>query len=215
MRLPRRLILAAPAVLAAGPALAQGGAQGGAAASATPDPRMAERGIGRPEAPVRVIEFFSLTCSHCAAFHKETYPRVKRDLVETGTVRLVWRDFPLDRLALVAAQVARSLPAERYEPFIGALLTAQDRWAFTRGDPVEELAKMAALAGMSRAQFDAAARDEGLARAILEMRQTSEREFDVKATPSFAFQSGGRTRTQSGNLAFERFLQSIEEVRRA
>lgn len=205
-RLPRRTLLAAPALLAAGSALAQ----------TSPDPRLAERGIGRPEAPVRVLEFFSLTCSHCAAFHKETYPQVRRELVEAGAIRLVWRDFPLDRLALVAAQVARSMPAERYEPFIGTLLANQDRWAFTRGgDPLEELAKMAALAGMSRAQFDAAARDEALARAILESRQTAEREFDVRATPTFAFQHGGKSRTQGGNIGFDRFRLLVEEVRRA
>jgi protein-disulfide isomerase len=206
MRLPRRSVLAAAASLAAGPALAQ----------ATPDPRLAERGIGRPEAPVRVVEFFSLTCSHCAAFHKEAYPQVKRDLVESGAIRLVWRDFPLDRVALLAAQVARSMPADRYEPFIGALLASQDRWAFARGgDPVEELARMAALAGMSRAQFDAAARDEVLARAILESRQTAEREFNVRATPTFAFQHGGKSRTQDGNIGFDRFRQLVEEARGA
>ena len=205
MRLPRRSLLAGTALLATGPALAQ----------STPDPRLAERGVGRPEAPVRVLEFFSLTCSHCAAFHKETYPKVKAELVESGAIRLVWRDFPLDRLALVAAQVARSLPPERYEPFIGTLLTNQDRWAFTRGEPLEELAKMAALAGMSRAQFEAAAKDEALARAILEARQTAEREVNVQATPPFAFQQGGRTRTQGGNIAFDRFQSLVEEVRRA
>ena len=100
------------------------------APGAAADPRLGERAIGRPDAPVQVLEFFSLTCSHCAAFHRDTMPQVKQELVEPGTVRFVYRDFPLDRLALTAAAVARSLPAERYEPFVGALLAAQDRWAF-------------------------------------------------------------------------------------
>ena len=157
MRLPRRTLLAATA-LAVAPLAAR--AQG---AGAPPDPRLAERGIGNPDAPVKVIEFFSLTCSHCAAFHKETYPRVKKELVETGAIRLIWRDFPLDQIALTAAAaVARSLPAERYEGFIGALLSSQDRWAFTRGDPLVELGKMAALAGMSKAQYDQVEADEAL-----------------------------------------------------
>ena len=209
MHLPRRTFLTTTALAAIalplGPSLAL--AQGSG------DPRLGERGIGRPDAPVRVTEFFSLTCSHCAAFHRETFPRVKRDLVETGAIRLIWRDFPLDQLALLAAAVARSLPAERYEGFIGALLSSQDRWAFTRGDPVEELAKMAALAGMPRAQFDQVAKDDGLKRAILEQRQQAEREFSIQATPSFAF-VGRATRTQSGNMPFERFLQLVEEAKR-
>ena len=143
MRLPRRTLLAATA-LAAAPLVAR--------AQAT-DPRLSERGIGNPDAPVKVIEFFSLTCSHCAAFHRDTFPRVKRDMVERGAIRLIWRDFPLDQIALAAAAVARSLPAERYEGFIGALLSSQDRWAFTRGDPMVELAKMAALAKLGRGVY--------------------------------------------------------------
>jgi protein-disulfide isomerase len=188
--------------LAAAPALAQ-----------TADPRMAERGTGRPDAPVTVNEFFSLTCTHCAAFHRTTFPEVKRDLIETGAMRLVWVDFPLDQIALTAACVARSLPAERYEGFIGALLANQDRWAFTRGDPREELAKMAALAGMSRGKYDEVLADDGLKRAILAQRQTAEQQFNISATPSFSFR-GRKTVNQSGDMAFDRFKQLVEEARR-
>lgn len=196
MALPRRLVLAAP-LLAAAPALAQGA-----------DPRLGERAIGSAEAPVKVIEYFSLTCSHCAAFHKETYPRVKAELITPGQVRLIWRDFPLDRLALVAAAVARSLPAERYEGFIGALLGNQDRWAFTRGDPKEELGKMAALAGMPKATYEQVFADEGLQRAILENRARAEQEHRVQATPSFVFGN----RTESGNMTFETFARHVAEA---
>lgn len=214
MRLPRRTVLAATAATLAAsplasPALAQG--QG----IAPDDPRLAERGIGRPDAPVRVLEFFSLTCSHCAGFHRETFPQVKRQLVETGTVRLVWRDFPLDQLALTAAVIARSLPPERYEGFITALLSSQDRWAFISGDPIEALAKMAALAGMSRAQFDAARQDQALARAILEERLKAEQEFKVNATPTFVFQHGGRNKVQPGAISFDRFQQLVAEAKQA
>lgn len=209
MHLPRRTLLAAASSAATGLAAAPFAAR----AQSPVDPRLAERGIGNPEAPVKVIEFFSLTCSHCAAFHKETFPRVKRDLVERGAIRLIWRDFPLDQVALTAAAVARTLPAERYEGFVGALLSSQDRWAFTRGDPFVELAKMAALAGMPKAQFDQVQQDEALKRAILEQRMVAEKEFSVQATPSFSFQGGGTTRNQSGNMPFERFQQLVQEVR--
>lgn len=202
MPLSRRLLLAMPA-LAAAPALAQ-----------TADPRMAERGTGRPDAPVTVNEFFSLTCTHCAAFHRTTFPEVKRDLIETGAMRLVWVDFPLDQIALAAACVARSLPAERYEGFIGALLANQDRWAFTRGDPTAELGKMAALAGMAKPRFDEIVADAALQRAILEQRMQAEKEFSVSATPSFSFQGKGTPRNQSGNMPFERFQQLVGEAGR-
>jgi protein-disulfide isomerase len=211
--LARRTVFALAPTLLAAPSLAQGTAPAPAPAS---DPRLVDRAIGKAEAPVRVLEFFSLTCSHCASFHKEVFPQVKAELIATGRARLVWRDFPLDRLALVAAAVARSLPAERYEGFIGALLANQDRWAFTRGDPKEELAKMAALAGMNRATYDQVIADEALQRAILEGRARAEQEFQVQSTPSFNFGKGtGAGRNQSGNMPFDTFAGLVQEAAKA
>jgi protein-disulfide isomerase len=164
--------------------------------------RLAERSIGRADAPVTVIEYFSLTCGHCAAFHRDTWPRVKRELVDTGRVRVIFRDFPLDQLALAAAGLARSLPPERYEPFIAALFNTQERWAFSRSsDPREELWKIAALAGMSRETFEAALVDADLQRGILEQRVKGQQEHNVSSTPTFVFGS----RVVAGNIAFDRF----------
>ena len=204
----RRSILATATLLAASPLLARPALAQGA------DPRLGERGVGNPDAPVKVMEFFSLTCGHCAAFHKEIFPRVKRELVEPGAIRLIWRDFPLDQLALTASAVARSLPAERYEGFIGALLASQDRWAFTRNDPTVELGKMAALAGMAKPRFDEVVADAAFQRGILEQRMAAEREFSITATPSFAFLGKGAPRNQSGNMTFERFQQLAGEAGR-
>jgi len=174
------------------------------------DPRLAERFAGRAGAPVTVLEYFSLTCGHCAAFHRDTWPRVKRDLVDTGRMRMVFRDFPLDGVALAAAAVARSLPAERYEAFISTLFASQDRWAFGRGvNSAEELAKIAALAGMSRAQFDAAVADQALARGILEQRVRAQQEFNVASTPTFVF----GTRVVPGAIDFTRFAALVAETR--
>jgi protein-disulfide isomerase len=177
------------------------------------DPRLGERTTGQADAPVAVQEFFSLTCGHCAAFHRETWPQVKRDLVDTGKVRMIWRDFPLDRVGLVAAMVARSLPPERYEGFVGTLFANQDRWAFG-SDPLAELGKLAALAGMGRAQFEAVTRDEALARGVLEVRQMAEREYTIQATPTFVFKGRGAPITHSGNLPFDRFQERVAEAMR-
>ncbi|WP_149536593.1 thioredoxin domain-containing protein [Siccirubricoccus phaeus] len=204
--------LAIPALLLPGLAPAQGVGQGAAPGT---DPRLGERGTGPAEAPVRVQEFFSLTCTHCAAFHREVFPKVKAELVEKGAVRLIWRDFPLDRLALTAAQIARSLPEDRYEPFIGTLLANQDRWAFSR-DPLAGLAQMAALAGMPRPKFDEVAADDNLARAILEQRSIAEREYEIRATPTFSFRAGNRApHNQPGSISFERFQALVEEAKKA
>jgi protein-disulfide isomerase len=177
-----------------------------AAPTATTDPRLGERGSGNAAAPKVVTEFFSLTCSHCASFHNEVWPQVKAQLVETGQIRMVWRDFPLDQLGLAAAAVGRTLPADRYEGYISALFATQNRWAFTRGiDNKEEVFRIAALAGMTRATFDEAWGDETLHRGILELRLRAEREFNVQATPTFVF----GTRPVSGAITFERFVQEI------
>lgn len=200
MTTPRRtLLLAAPALALGVPALAQAPAA---------DPRLAERAAGQPDAPVTVIEYFSLTCGHCANFHRDTLPQVKRELIEPGRARLVFRDFPLDQVALTAAAVARSLPPERYEPFVGTLFQTQERWAFGQ-NPREELARMAALAGMPRAAFDAAVADQALQRAILEQRLEGQRQHNVNSTPTFVF--GGRT--VPGNIPFDRFASLVAETR--
>ena len=181
--------------------------------SAQPRPTTAggldERSLGRADAPVTAIEYFSLTCSHCGAFHRDTWPRVKRELVETGRVRMVFRDFPLDEISLRAHAVARSFPADRYEPFVSALFATQDRWAYARGvDHKAEIGKIAALAGMSADTFNAAWADDALARAILEARQKGEAEHQVSATPTFIIGA----QKLPGAISFERFEAAVREA---
>jgi protein-disulfide isomerase len=181
-----------------------------ASALAQEDPRLTERAIGRPDAPVTVLEFFSLTCGHCAAFSRDTHPRVKQELVDTGRIRLVYRDFPLDQLALAVAGLARSLPADRYSAFVSTLFATQDRWAFNRNADVRaELWKVSALAGMDRDTFDKAIVDAPLQRAILEQRAAAQREFNISSTPTFVFGS----RVVPGNIAFDRFASLVAETR--
>ena len=173
---------------------------------------MAERSIGRANAPVEVREFFSLTCSHCATFHRDTMPQVKKELIETGRLRFIFHDFPLDQIALTAAAVARSLPAASYEPFVAALLASQDRWAFARGvNTTEELAKMAALAGLGRAGFDAAVADEGLRTAILKARDEAGRTYGIDSTPTFVLNGpGAKNRKEAGARSYEDFARLVQ-----
>ncbi len=199
MTLHRRSLLTASAGLAA--SLAATGAEAQVAAD---DPRLAERSQGQADAPMVVQEFFSLTCSHCGDFARGTYPRVKAELIDSGRIRFVYRDFPLDQIALRAAGVARTFPGDAYFAFVAALFASQDRWAFARGvDHKAEIGRIAVLAGMPQATFDAAWADDALARAILEGAQRAEREFSIRATPTFVF----GTRTVSGNIPFDRFVQ--------
>ncbi len=178
MHLSRRTLLTA-AALATAPGLAPAFAQG-------TDPRMADRTLGQDTAPVTMQEWFSLTCTHCAAWSSEVFPEVKAKLIDTGKLRYIYRDFPLDQVALTAAMVARALPAARYEAFVANLLATQDRWAFARDvDSTAELFKRAALAGMPRATFDATVADQALRTAILAEQQRGADKYKIDSTPTF------------------------------
>ncbi len=150
------------------------------------DSPFGQRSIGSPQAPVTAVEYFSLTCTHCAHFATVTMPEVKPKLIDTGKLQIIYHDFPLDQVALMAAQVARCLPEEEYYPFISALFAGQDEWAFAPGiDYTESIFKYAALAGMDRATYNAALANYKLQAFILQGQKEAETLYHVDATPSF------------------------------
>jgi protein-disulfide isomerase len=169
------------------------------------DPR-AERFVGKADAKVTVGEYFSLTCTHCAAFAASTFPEIRKNLVDTGAVRWVFHDYPLDQVALTASQVARYLPVDRYEPFINALFSTQNRWAFGRGnDPTEELWKMAGLAGMSRSTFDKAVGDTSLRDWIIQQQKADTDQWKIDSTPSFVVNN----QKYAGEMSYDAFRKLI------
>jgi protein-disulfide isomerase len=180
-------------ILSSGMALAATLPRLSATAADTPKPSSNPYGIralGQASAPIQVMEFYSLTCPHCAEFETATLPSVKKQFIDTGKLRLIFRDFPLDGVALMATQVARSLPASEYYPFVSALFASQDKWAFAPGEHTEAQYKQAifryaALAGMSKADFDAALANDKLKQFILAERTKAEQKYHVDATPTF------------------------------
>jgi protein-disulfide isomerase len=184
-----------------------------AQATATPeaqseDPHTATRQLGSDTAKVTVTEFFSLTCTHCAAFARETMPQIEKDLIQPGKVRFVYHDFPLDQVALTAAMVARSLPPAQYLPFVNALLANQDRWAFARGvNSTEEIWKIAALAGMGRETFDRAIGDADLRSWILQEQQTDQDRWKIDSTPSFVVNG----QKYAGEMSYDAFRKLLPE----
>ena len=168
-----------------------------------------ERSIGKADAKVTVIECFSLTCSHCATFAHDVLPRIKSELIDTGKMRYVLYDFPLNGLDFIAFQVSRYIPLDRYFPFVDALLATQDRWAFARGiTPTDELWKMAALAGMGRTTFDKAVADAGLKTWIAEQQQVAVDKWKVSATPTFIVNG----QAHSGEMGFDEFRKLIPDA---
>ncbi|MDR3504979.1 MAG: DsbA family protein [Acidocella sp.] len=149
-------------------------------------PPYTQRSLGSPKAPVTVQEYFSFTCTHCAHFATVTMPQVKKNLIDTGKVQFIYHDFPLDQVALKAAQVARYLPAAQYYPFAEALFASQDDWAFKPNEDYHaSIFKYAALAGMDQATFETAWNDDKLAQFILTGQQEAEKMYNISATPTF------------------------------
>ncbi|MBB2155806.1 DsbA family protein [Gluconacetobacter diazotrophicus] len=200
----RTLIATAPALLLA-PGLAPR-----AARAADTDPRMSVRAAGNPAAKVHVEEWFSLTCTHCARFAGEVFPEIRTRLIETGKVYYIFRDFPLDQLALAAAMIARTLPPERYEPFVLSLLSSQDRWAFARDvNPQDELQKMAALAGMPADLFQKTIADDTLRQAIMDEENRAQAQYKIEGTPTFRFND----KVQVGQeMTYDDFAQKVASL---
>lgn len=180
----RRKILKGTAALAAvgffGTTLAGGDGSVRAAAGDVFDD---DRILGEADAPITIIEYSSLTCPHCATFHKDTLPQIKENWIDSGKARLVYRHFPLDGLALRAAAVSNCLEGKRFFSFLDLLFKSQEKWARS-GDPLGALARYAKLAGLSQEKFDSCVADESEMNRILERVQDGKTTYEVKATPT-------------------------------
>ncbi|BBC78477.1 thioredoxin domain-containing protein [Acetobacter orientalis] len=183
-----------------------------AQSAATPatDSRFAPRVLGNPNAKIVVEEWFSLTCIHCAHFAENTFPQVKKNLIDTGKIRYVFRDFPTDQLATLAAMVARSLPTDRYEAFVLSLLASLDRWAYVRdSSPVDALKKMAAFAGMPGDTFDKTIADQSLMQFILNQQTDAQNKYHFDSTPTFRFNDKVQV---SNDMSYDEFVKHLSDA---
>lgn len=149
-----------------------------------------EYAMGPADAKVVLVEYASLTCPHCARFHTSVLPDIKKEFVDTGKIRYVYRDFPLDRLALGAAMVARCAGRESFFGFIDTFYAAQGQWS-RASNPISALGNLAKLGGMSKTKFEACLKDVEIQNGILQQRLEASNEFKVQATPT-VFVNGER-----------------------
>ena len=169
---------------------------------------LGERTLGDPNAPVRIEEFSSLTCPHCAHFHRDTFAALKEKYIDTGKVFFVFTDFPLNAPALDAALIARCMPPERYFTFIAYLYESQETWAFAP-DYKAVLRQNAKLAGMTDERFDSCLADTALKEGLVARMQERAAKHDVKSTPSFVIND---THVTSGALPIEAFDEMIAKA---
>ena len=140
--------------------------------------------MGAKDAPVTIIEYASMTCTHCAAFHAETWPTLKSKYIDTGKVRFVLREFPLDPLATAGFMLGRCVGADKRNAIVDLLFTQQKNWAFV-DKPVEALAATVKQAGVSQADFDTCLKDQKLYDQVNAERDQASTKFGINATPTF------------------------------
>ena len=145
---------------------------------------LAPKVMGDPKAPVTLTEFASLTCPHCANFHQNYLPAIKKDFIDTGKVKLVFTDYPLDGLALAGSMLARCGGEKRYFGFIEVLFRSQQTWS-RAADPRQALMQVARLGGLSDADFNACLANQELLTGIRKTADDATKEYGISSTPSF------------------------------
>lgn len=203
IKLNKRHVLFGSAALAG---LALGGAPAFAQnlAGLNDPPAFGEMTLGPDTAKVTVIEYASATCPHCAAFHNETFEALKKEYIDTGKIKFVFREFPHQDAALAAFMLARCAPKEKYFPLIDVFFATQPEWT---QNPLEGLNKIAQQAGFTKESFDACMKNEAVAKDILAVRSKAEG-FGVTGIPTF-FVNGERF---EGETTIEAFRAKIDPL---
>jgi protein-disulfide isomerase len=143
---------------------------------------LGEMSLGDDKAPVTIIEYASMTCPHCAHFHETTYQELKTKYIDTGKVRFIFREFPLDQLAAAGFMLARCGGKERFFPMIEILFHQQKDWVIQR--PLQPLMAIAKQAGLSEQAFNECLKNQQVLDGIEEVRQRAVK-FGVQSTPTF------------------------------
>jgi protein-disulfide isomerase len=162
---------------------------------------LGEMSLGDEKAPVTIIEYASMTCPHCANFHETTYPELKKKYIDTGKVRFIFREFPLDQLAAAAFMLARCGGKERYFPMVETLFQQQRTWAVQR--PLQPLMAISKQAGLSETSFNECLKNQQVLDGIEDVRQRAANKFNVQSTPTF-FVNGKQLRGAATLAEFEK-----------
>jgi protein-disulfide isomerase len=145
--------------------------------------------IGKADAPVTIVEFASMSCGACAAFHVRELPKLKERYIDTGKVRLIFREYPLNRLAQAVNMLARCAGGDKTYPLIGVFFEKIETWAVN--NPLPELFKIAKQAGFTQESFDKCLTDQKLLDQILAYHRHASEKLFINATPTF-FVNGKR-----------------------
>ena len=165
--------------------------------------------IGNENAPITIIEYASMSCSHCASFHNNTLGDIKTEYIDTGKVRFVFRDFPFNYPALLGSMVIQCIPKDIRYDYMNALYMLQNNWVFRENTKTkQELYKIMQSGGMTKNEFDSCLSNADLENYILERVMAAQKEFDIRSTPSFLVNG----KLIEGNKNIKEFRQIIDKI---
>ena len=177
------------------------------ASAADVEVRPGDRILGDEAAPVTIVEYASLTCPHCADFHVDILPALKERYIEPGHVRLIYRDFPLDQLALRAAGLARCVEGRAYWGMLDILFESQERWARS-AEPIEALARLGRVAGLDDDEIGRCLNDEEVLDDVVNERLHGEQRFQINSTPTFVIEG----RIYRGAMSVDQFAEVLDPL---
>ena len=197
--LTRRQTLAAGLALVALPGFAR--------AQSTPE--VAEMTMGSPDAPVTLVEYAMFTCPHCAAFHRDVFPRIKADYIDTGKVKLVYREVYFNKPSLWAAMIARCAPADRYFGIADVLFSTQADWVGVEDTDamLQKLYGIGRQAGLTNEEMNACMQDRGFAESLVAEYQKNIQADGIDATPTFLING-----EKASNMPWEEFQAKLNEA---
>lgn len=163
-----------------------------------------EMTLGKADAPITVVEYASLGCPLCRGFHKATFPRFKREYIDTGKVYFVFREFPIGKSSIAAAMASRCVSGKSFFRIIRKFMNTTGRWN-AREPNLDLIYKVVQETGLSRSKFDTCMANQNIKDGVITVRQRG-REFGVKGTPTF-FINGQRVR---GALAFSDLKKLVD-----
>jgi protein-disulfide isomerase len=177
-------------------------------AAAAQGAEIADMTLGDPDAPVKVIEYASYTCPHCANFHRDTFKEFRERYIDTGRVHFTYREVFFDRYGLWAAMVARCAGPERYWGVADLIYATQDDWA-RQSDPAavaESLKRIGLQAGLDRATVDACLSDAQTAQDLVAWYERNATRDGIRSTPSFLVNG----ELHAGNLGLARLGELVD-----
>src|SRR3954462_11465973 len=184
-------------------------AQSTTAADVAKPVSLPDMALGPANATVTMTEYASMTCPHCAAFNKDVFPKIKSEYVDTGKVRYVFREFPLDIKAAAGSMLARCIAKDdsgKYFAVIDMLFKQQNDWAMK--NTADTLTRIGKQAGLSQEAVEACLKDQALLDKIAADQKYASEVLKVDSTPTF-FINGERIKGEASFEEFDKRLKSL------